>query len=92
MTDPERRDQLQSLPCEPLQLDDGRGAEGLHVGQLKERVTGVPCGESLRGVDAFKLPVWRRRVLWPGLSSYRQWRKAKISLPTLRQTWNIIYI
>ena len=62
VTDPEQRDQLQSLPCEPLQLDDGRGAEGLHVGQLKERVTGVPCGESLRGVDAFKLPAWRRGV------------------------------
>ena len=53
----------------PLQLDDGQGVEDLHVGLLKERVTGVPCGESLRGVDAFKLPAWRREVWWPGLSS-----------------------
>ena len=29
----------------PLQLDDGRGAEGLLVGLLQERVTGLPCGE-----------------------------------------------
>ena len=75
----------------PLQLDDDRGAEGLHVGQLKERDTGTPCGESLRGMDASKLPVWRRGVWWPGLSSTRHWRKPKISLPTLRWTWKLIY-
>ena len=42
MTDPEQRANCRSLPCEPLYLDDGRGAEGLHVGQLKERETGTP--------------------------------------------------
>ena len=34
--------QLQNLPCEPLHLNDGRGAEGLHVGQLEEGETGTP--------------------------------------------------
>ena len=29
----------------PLQLDDGRGVEDLHIGLLQERVTGLPCGE-----------------------------------------------
>ena len=29
----------------PLQLDDGRGVEDLHLGLLQERVTGLPCGE-----------------------------------------------
>ena len=90
MTDPEKRANCRGLPCEPLLLDDGRGVERLHVGQLKERDTGTPCGESLRGVDASKLPVWRRGVWWPGLSSTRHWRKPKISLPTLRWTWKYI--
>ena len=35
MTDPERRAYCRGLPCEPLLLDDGRGVEGLYVGQLK---------------------------------------------------------
>ena len=42
MADPEKRANCRGLPCEPLLLDDGRGVEGLHVGQLKERGLGHP--------------------------------------------------
>ena len=63
MTDPERRANCRSLPCEPLLLDDGRGIEGLHVGQLKERELGHLRSGSLQGVLASKVTCLEARSL-----------------------------